>query len=163
MRVLVVVASKHGSTTGIGDAIADVLAARGHEITRATPAEVTGLDGVDAVVLGSAIYMSQWLEPARGMVARLGPELRRLPVWMFSSGPVGTEVKATQETARIHPLLDAVEPLDYQVFAGVVDRQVLNLRERSIVRMVGASDGDFRDWDAITSWAGQIADTLAAI
>jgi menaquinone-dependent protoporphyrinogen oxidase len=163
MRILVVVASKHGSTGEIGDTIADVLRARGHVVDRAAPGEVTGLDGVDAVVLGSAIYMSQWLEPARNLVSRLGPELRRRPVWVFSSGPVGTEVLPTQESARIHPILDAIEPLDYQVFAGVVDRAALSLRERSIVRMVGAAEGDYRDWAAVRAWAGSIADTLAAI
>ncbi len=164
MRVLVAVASRHGSTGGIGDAVAEVLRERGHDVERVAPAEVTNLDDVDAVVLGSAIYMSQWLEPARNLVSRLGPELRARPVWMFSSGPVGAaDAKATQEGARIHPLLDVVQPLDYRVFSGVVDRSVLSLRERSIVRMVGAEEGDFRDWDAIRSWAVTIADTLGAI
>lgn len=163
MRVLVAVASKHGSTGEIGDAIAGVLSERGHEIARRAPGEVTGLADVDAVILGSAIYMSQWLEPARNLVSRLGDDLRQLPVWMFSSGPVGTEVKPTEETARIHPLLDTVQPLDYRVFSGVVDKSTLNLRERSIVRMVGAPEGDFRDWDAVRSWATAIADTLDAI
>lgn len=163
MRVLVIVASRHGSTGGIGDAIAEVLQERGHEVERTSPGEVTSLEDTDAVVLGSAVYMNQWLEPARNLVNRLGPELRRRPVWMFSSGPVGPEVKPTQEGARIHPLLEAVQPLDYRVFSGVVDRSVLSLRERSIVRMVGAADGDFRDWPEIRSWAASIADTLGAI
>lgn len=163
MRVLVAVASKHGSTGEIGDAIADVLRESGHDVDRRAPGEVTTLDSVDAVVLGSAVYMNQWLEPARSLVARLGPELRGLPVWMFSSGPVGSEVKAAEETARIHPLLDAVQPLDYRVFSGVVDRATLNLRERSIVRLVGAAEGDFRDWGAVEAWAKAIAETLAAI
>jgi menaquinone-dependent protoporphyrinogen oxidase len=163
MRVQVIVASRHGSTAEIGDAIAEVLEGRGHVVDRAAPGDVASLEGVDAVVLGSAIYMSQWLEPARHLVSRLGDELRRLPVWMFSSGPVGTELKQTQETARIHPLLEAVQPLDYRVFSGVVDRSVLSLRERSIVRMVGAGEGDYRDWDSVRSWATMIADTLAAV
>lgn len=163
MRVQVIVSSRHGSTDEIGDAVAEVLRERGHDVERLAPADVSSLDGVDAVVLGSAIYMSQWLEPARDLVARHGDELRRLPVWMFSSGPVGPEVTPGSATTRIHSLLEAVEPLDYQVFSGVVDRSVLNLRERSIVRMVGAAEGDFRDWDAVRGWAAAIADTLAAV
>lgn len=159
MRVLVVVASRHGSTDEIGATVADVLREAGHDVERVAPADVTSLEGVDAVVLGSAIYMSQWLEPARDLVARLGDELRRLPVWMFSSGPVGSQAAP----ARIHGLLEAVEPLDYQVFSGVVDRSVLSLRERSVVRMVGAEEGDFRDWAAIRDWARAIAGTLAAV
>ncbi len=163
MRILVIVSSRHGSTDEIGDAIAEVLRERGHEVERLSPADVRSLDGVDAVVLGSAIYMSQWLEPARDLVYRHADELRRLPVWMFSSGPVGAEATPGTATARIHPLLEALEPLDYQVFSGVVDKSVLGLRERSIVRMVGAAEGDFRDWDAVRGWAAAIADTLAAV
>jgi menaquinone-dependent protoporphyrinogen oxidase len=163
MHVLVTVASRHGSTGEIGSAVADVLREHGHEVEVRAPAEVTSLDGVDAVVLGSAVYMSQWLEPARSLVSRLGRELRLLPVWMFSSGPVGGDVRVSSATPRIHPLLDEVQPLDYRVFAGVVDRSVLSLRERSIVRMVGATEGDYRDWDAITSWARAIAETLDGI
>lgn len=163
MRVLVVVASRHGSTDEIGETVADVLREAGNDVERVAPADVTSLEGVDAVVLGSAIYMSQWLEPARDLVARLGDELRRLPVWMFSSGPVGSQAAPASATARIHGLLEAVEPLDYQVFSGVVDRSVLSLRERSVVRMVGAEEGDFRDWAAIRDWARAIAGTLAAV
>jgi menaquinone-dependent protoporphyrinogen oxidase len=163
MRVLVIVSSRHGSTDEIGDAVAEVLRERGHEVERLAPADVSSFDDVDAVVLGSAIYMSQWLEPARDLIARHADELRRLPVWMFSSGPVGPEAAPGSATARIHALLEAVEPLDYQVFSGVVDRSVLNLRERSIVRMVGAVEGDFRDWTAVRGWAAAIADTLAAV
>lgn len=163
MRVLVVVASRHGSTDEIGETVADVLREAGNDVERVSPADVTSLEGIDAVVLGSAIYMSQWLEPARDLVARLGDELRRLPVWMFSSGPVGSQAVPAPATARIHGLLEAVEPLDYQVFSGVVDRSVLSLRERSVVRMVGADEGDFRDWAAIRDWARAIAGTLAAV
>ena len=163
MRVLVTVASRHGSTGEIGDAVAQVLEERGHEVARTLPAAVESLEGVDAVVLGSAIYMSQWLEAARDLVARLGSELRGLPVWMFSSGPVGSEERPAPATTRIHSLLEEIEPLDYQVFSGAVDRSVLNLRERSIVRMVGAPEGDYRDWEAIRSWARAIADTLDAV
>ena len=163
MRVLVVVASRHGATGEIGDAVAEVLRERGHEVVRTSPSDVESLKGVDAVVLGSAIYMSQWLEPARDLVVRLGPELHGLPVWMFSSGPVGPQERPAPATTRIHALLEQVEPLDYQVFSGAVDRSVLNLRERSIVRMVGAPEGDYRDWDAVRAWARAIADTLDAV
>lgn len=163
MRILVVVASRHGSTDEIGEAVAQVLRAAGNDVERRHPSDVTSLDGVDAVVLGSAVYMSQWLEPARDLIARLGRELRGRPVWMFSSGPVGGDATPAPATTRIHPLLDAVEPLDYQMFSGAIDGSVLNLRERSIVRMVGVQEGDFRDWTAIREWAAAIAATLAAV
>lgn len=163
MHVLVVVASRHGATDDIGYAISEVVSERGHVVDVVQPAEVTSLAGVDAVVLGSAVYMGQWLEPARDLVHRLGAELRGLPVWAFSSGPVGEDAVPAASTLRVGGVLDEVRPLDHQVFAGALDRSVLTLRERSVAQMVGAPEGDFRDFARIGRWAGDIADTLAAV
>ena len=55
MRVLVSTASKHGSTADIGRAIAETLSGDEIEARIAAPEEVTGLDGYDAVILGSAV------------------------------------------------------------------------------------------------------------
>jgi hypothetical protein len=42
----------------------------------------------------------------------------------------------------------------------LLDTKTLNLAEKLIVKGVKAPVGDFRDWDAITSWASAIADAL---
>jgi menaquinone-dependent protoporphyrinogen oxidase len=42
-----------------------------------------------------------------------------------------------------------------------LDRSGLNIVERSIVGVVKAPDGDYRDWDAIRAWAAAIAAALA--
>ena len=34
------------------------------------------------------------------------------------------------------------------------------VRERSIVKIGGVSEGDYRDWDEIRSWAGSVAASL---
>ena len=72
MRVLVVVASKHGSTYEIAAAIAEEL--RGAQFTvdlHDLQAEggVGDLAGYHAVVLGSAIYAGSWLPAARAFAA----------------------------------------------------------------------------------------------
>ena len=59
MRVLVTaepVASKHQATQEIAEAIAAGLAARGVNAEALPIEEVRGVDGYDAVVVGSAIY-----------------------------------------------------------------------------------------------------------
>ena len=61
MRVLVTVASRHGATWEIGEVIAEVLADRGLDVETRTPEDVVTLDGVDAVVLGSAVYLAHWM------------------------------------------------------------------------------------------------------
>lgn len=163
MHVLVVVASRHGATDEIAYAISEVVSERGHVVDLLDPAAVTSLEGVDAVVLGSAVYRGQWLESARDLVRRLGTELRGLPVWVFSSGPVGSPGTPDPGTVHVHGVLEALQPVDYQVFAGALDPAVLTPRERSAVRLARAPEGDFRDFGAVGRWAGSIADTLSAI
>ena len=41
-----------------------------------------------------------------------------------------------------------------------MDVKTLNLIEKWMIKNVKAPVGDFRDWDAITSWATGIADVL---
>jgi menaquinone-dependent protoporphyrinogen oxidase len=84
VTVHVVVATKHGSTREVAQAIADEL---GAELRDAS--EVNGFEGADAVILGSAIYGGRWLEPARRLVDERAEELVRLPTWLFSVGPNG--------------------------------------------------------------------------
>lgn len=161
MTVLVTAASRHGSTAEIADAIAARLRERGLDVDRRRPEEVGALGDCVAVVLGSAVYAGCWLGPATRLVDHRADELAARPVWLFSSGPVGepavpgTEPDVTGLVARTHAL-------DHRVFAGRLDRSGLGLAARAVVRVVKAPDGDFRDWDAIRAWAGEIADRLDA-
>jgi menaquinone-dependent protoporphyrinogen oxidase len=70
MKVLVVAATKYGSTGEIGRAIGDVLEDRGLDTTVLSPEEVGDIDGYEAVVLGSAVCAGHWLKPARELVDR---------------------------------------------------------------------------------------------
>ena len=89
MKVLVCVASKYGATSEIAQAVADVLAERGCEDTVLPPPEVGAVEEFDAVVLGSAVYMGQWLKPARELVEHQAAALVARPTWLFSSGAAG--------------------------------------------------------------------------
>jgi menaquinone-dependent protoporphyrinogen oxidase len=50
---------------------------------------------------------------------------------------------------------------DHEVFVGRLDRDELSMSERLISRVVKSPEGDFRDWDAIRSWARSIAESLS--
>ena len=160
MKVLVVTASKHGATKEIGAVIADELRKEGFDASSVEPGDVTSLDGVDAVVLGSAVYMTQWMESARNFISHYGDQLRTMPLWAFSSGLSGVPVGNVQDPRRIGPTLLSINPIDHQVFKGRMEMPELALRERSVARLGNAPEGDFREWERIRTWAQQIAADL---
>jgi menaquinone-dependent protoporphyrinogen oxidase len=93
MKVLVSAASKYGATSQIAQAVADVLAAKGLEVTVIPPEKVGPGRGVRCRGAGSAVYMGQWMKPARELAERQAAALATRPVWLFSSGPVGEPAK----------------------------------------------------------------------
>jgi menaquinone-dependent protoporphyrinogen oxidase len=162
MKVLVSVASRHGSTLQIAECIREELEALGMRAHVVEPDMVVDLSRYDAVVLGSAVYSGRWLAPARKLAARLAPELRQRPLWLFSSGPIGDPAKPLQPSAEALELARTLNARDHQVFNGRLNRDMLGLTERAVVRIVGAASGDYREWLEIGAWARGIADTLIA-
>ena len=161
MTVLVAYASKHGSTQGIAERIAEKLRQLGIQ------AEARPLDAIEdpgsyeALVIGSAIYYGSWLKEATAWVHRNQAILAQRPVWLFSVGPLGTEVKdAEQQPKEMAEFQQAIGPRDQQIFFGALDHHKLAFAERMVVKAVRAPEGDFRDWQAIDAWAASIAQDL---
>ncbi len=174
MNVLVAYASRHGSTTGIAERISARLHAAGFETTCSSVGEVGSLKTYDAFVIGSAAYMFHWLKEATRFVKRNRKVLAQRPVWLFSSGPLGTELvddkgqdvfsaARPKEFEELEPLIDIHGD---RVFFGARDADVKpkGMAEQLMRFMPAARDalptGDFRDWDAIEAWADEIGDEL---
>lgn len=162
MKVLVASASKYGATEELADAIAAALSERGLDTLALPVGEVESLEGYDAVVLGSAVYMGRWLDPARDLIDRLADSLSQRPVWLFSSGPIGDPPMPAEDPVDVADLLVATKARDHRVFAGKLDMKRLSFREKALVLSFHAPEGDFRDWAAIKEWAWQIADALSS-
>ena len=163
MNALVAVASRHGSTEGIAEAIAEELRGAGIDTDLREADEVLDLEGYTAVVLGSAVYLGNWLPEARRVVERHRARLATVPVWLFSSGPLGEEdPEPPGDPERLADLLQALRPREHQRFVGKLDKRTLGFGERLAARLVHAPEGDFRAWDAIRAWARSIAAALMA-
>jgi Flavodoxin len=161
MIVRVVVASRHGATREIADAIADELRKAGHDPRVEDAAAVERLGAGEPTVLGSALYMGRWLKPARELLGQLAAKPGQQAVWLFSSGPTGNPPKPDgPEPAEVVKAAQLLKAVDHAVFAGRLQRESLKLAERMTVRAVHAADGDFRDWTVIRSWAQSIAKAL---
>lgn len=167
VRVLVVVASRHGATAEIGAALARDIggcdAGRSAGLAAvAVPVEHRPDPGAfDAVVLGSAVYAGRWLEPAREYAATHAGLLRARPTWLFSSGPIGEEPFPVDEPHDVAPLTGVTGARGHALFPGRLDKERLGFAERAVVTAMRAPVGDFRDWAAVRAWAEAIADQLA--
>ncbi len=86
-------------------------------------------------------------------------------VWLFSSGPTGEEnpVELTNGwrfPKTLQPVVDRIRPIDIAVFHGAINWTKINFIEKWMINKVKAPIGDFRDSDAITSWAGDITNVI---
>lgn len=162
MRVLITAASRHHATTDVAQAIADTLERAGIDVAVHRPEEVGHLGSYDAVIVGSAVYAGHWLAPAKDLVARTSNRLRTMPVWLFSTGPLGDPLKPDELPVDVAPMLDESGAREHRLFGGRLDRHELGFAEKAIVRVVGAPEGDFRPWGEIEAWAEEIAMTLKA-
>jgi menaquinone-dependent protoporphyrinogen oxidase len=161
MRVAVIYASKHKSTAEIATAIAGELSSDHHEVELHDASELRELPDAGAYVLGSGVYGGRWLKPMRELVESSAASLASEPVWLFSVGPIGDEEQQSTAEFDASALTEATGARDHRVFAGRLDPAELSLGERLMVRAVKAPTGDYRDWEAIRSWAHQVGTALA--
>ena len=140
MRVLVTAASRHGATHEIASAIADGLMRRGLDATARPTEDLESLDGYDAYVIGSAVYVGRWLDKARELVEAHAAALAGRPVWLFSSGPLGPPdaLKPEGDPVDAAALIAAAGAEDHRVFAGRLDRSLLGFGEKPVVLAVRA-------------------------
>ena len=165
LQVLVAYGTKHGATAEIAEKIGEVLRAAGF-LADVLPADrVSDVTPYGAVVLGSAVYMGQWRKHAVRFLEANEAKLSELPVWLFSSGPPGEGdpvelADGWRFPAGQQEIADRIQPRDVALFHGNVDVETLGVIEKWMMRMVKSPPGDFRDWDAIKSWAVSIVEAL---
>jgi menaquinone-dependent protoporphyrinogen IX oxidase len=168
-HVLVTAASKHGSTmemaTYLSRCLQESAAGRRCQLSAvAFPVEQRPDPArFDAVVLASAVYAGRWLEPARHYAADHVTALRGRPVWLLSSGPIGEPPFPPDEPHDAQPIGQLVGARAHRVFPGRLDKHLLGTEERAMVTAMRAPVGDFRDWDALRTWAEDIAEALAGL
>jgi menaquinone-dependent protoporphyrinogen oxidase len=161
MQTLIAVASRHGSTREIAQAIAGELVASELAVDVRDAGDVESIDPYDAVILGSAVYMGSWLPEARAFVDRYQPRLAAVPVWLFSSGPIGAgDPQPPGDPGQLPELIQATGAREHRIFSGKIDKRRLGFGERLAIKLVRAPEGDFRDWEAIRAWAREIAAAL---
>jgi menaquinone-dependent protoporphyrinogen oxidase len=159
MRVLVTWGSRRGGTEGIGRQVADVLRASGHEVRADAADRVERLAAFDAVVVGGALYANRWSPVARRFVTRHLHQLRAVPVWLFSSGPLDDSASRTTipPTPQVAALAARVGALGHVTFGGRLAPDAHGFPARAMARQ---NSGDWRDGERINAWATELAAAL---
>lgn len=167
MNVLVAYGSKYGATAEIAEKIGLKLKASGLKTHVFPASHVKDLTPYDAVILGSAVYAGHWMPEAAHFLETHEQGLKKRLVWFFSSGPTGEgdpieKLHGWRFPAAQQAIADRIQARDTMLFHGKIDLPSMHFGERLVVRAIGASVGDFRDWNKIADWTAKIATNLLA-
>jgi len=169
-KVLVAYASYCGSTGGVAEAIGRVLCDAGVDTDIRLVKNVDDVSAFSAVVVGSAVRSTSWYPEAIEFVRKNRQTLIGIPVAYFLTClALYEDSEASRKVAQSYmdPVFNAVpdvRPLDTGLFAGVLDYEKMNMMIRMVMKSKmkskGVPEGDFRDWNAIRSWAGGLSSRL---
>ncbi|KAA3659105.1 MAG: flavodoxin [Chloroflexi bacterium] len=165
-KILIAFASQYGSTGEVAEVVAEVLSQYGYAVDTKWIKDVTAVDHYDAVIVGSAIQYDKWMPEAVDFVKTHQKAFSKIPVAYFftcltlAKRNVKTEQQALAYADKLIALTTQVKPISIGRFAGVLDASKMSFLTRlmlkTITTVVGVREGDYRDWDAIRSWAKSI-------
>lgn len=159
MRVLVTWGSTRGGTEGIARTITDTLRTEGFEVDALPPRAAAKATRFDAAIVGGALYANRWHRAARRFVSRRQRDLRRVPVWFFSSGPLddSSDRADIPPTPQVQALMERVGAIGHATFGG---RLASDARGFPASAMAKKRSGDWRNLTRIHAWVGDIARML---
>jgi menaquinone-dependent protoporphyrinogen oxidase len=158
-KILIVYASKCGSTGEVAQAIGQSLCDKGAAVDVRPVKAVTSVDGYRAVVVGSAIRMGQWLPEAVDFLKRNQARLSQMPTALFTVHMLNVNDSPESQAARtayVAPVRQLVTPSAEAFFAGKIELGRMSFFDRLISNAMKAKDEDLRDWDKIRGWGQSI-------
>jgi len=163
-KILVTYATRAGATFEVAMRVAEVLRAAGATVDVKPVTAVHEMKGYDAVVVGSAIRMGRWLQEAVAFVQAHRETLSHIPTAYFLvSGFLRDDTPEMRRKvlAYLDHVRKILEPTSIGMFAGKMDYSKMDWLDRSIAEAVSSSEGDWRSWEAIRSWAQGLQPILA--
>ena len=151
--------SRAGSTGEVAEAIGEVLSGAGMRVDVRLAKNVTDVSPYRAVIAGSAIYMGKWMPDAVKFVETHRDALSRVPVAYFAvclTMKDDTEENRRTVAAYLDPVRQMVQPVSENLFAGRLNYSKLPFLYRLIIKAMKQAEGDYRNWEAIRAWAGEL-------
>jgi menaquinone-dependent protoporphyrinogen oxidase len=163
-RVLVTYCTRYGSTHEVAEFIGHVLGESGVSADVRPMADMPDLSPYAAVVMGCALWSGNIMPEALDFVEAHHEELRRMPVALFttcSTMSVNTEEKRREVMGHLEPVTLALNLASVGLFGSVVDYRNFSPVTYLLMRLANTPEGDFRDWEAIRTWALGLRAALA--
>ncbi len=158
-KILVVYASRCGSTADIARAVAEDLKRRTPAVDLRPADKVSTLAGYEAVVVGSAVRFGHWLPEAVEFVRAHRTGLKRVPTAFFTVHMMNTGPDEAARKARLgylDPVHAVMRPGAEVFFAGRMDLSRLSFTERLLCKVMKGRNADMRDWTAIHAWGQSV-------
>jgi menaquinone-dependent protoporphyrinogen oxidase len=165
-RILIAYASRCGSTGGVAEAIGKLLCESGASVDVRLVRNVNDLSLYQGVIIGGAIRMGKWLPEAVEFVKTHQSTLNRIPVAYFvvcltmKDDTAENRRKTLRYLEPVRKQFPKVKPVDIGLFAGAIDYKKLSFAYRLVLKLMGAPEGDFRNWEAIRNWAEGVRPAL---
>jgi len=166
-KILVVYATKFGSTKEVAEKIGDVIRIKNIPVDVRKVSSVKDLSKYSAIILGTPIRMGKPISEAMSFIKKYETGLNAVPVAFFSVGLYMKEdTPDTREKAIqcMEPVLELVtKPVSIGLFGGKIDYNTMPviLRWMFLKDKSGQlSEGDWRNWESITSWIEEILPEL---
>lgn len=159
MNVLVAYGSKRGGTAGLAAMVGRALEAAGVTADVRPASNLRSLDDYDAVIVGGAIYGSHWHRDARRFVKRHAAELSKLPVWLFSSGPLDDSAaqRDIPPVAQVRKAMALCHARDHATFGGRLSPYARGVPAHAMAKNRA---GDWRDEARVVSWVNALLKQL---
>jgi menaquinone-dependent protoporphyrinogen oxidase len=161
MTILVAYGSKRGGTEGLARMVTVALREEGFTVEVAPARKVPSVREYDAVVVGGALYVARWHKDARRFVRRHVHDLRRRPVYFFSSGPLDDSATRTDipPVKGVKKLMGDIGARGHVTFGG---RLAPDAKGFPASAMAKKNAGDWRDAGHVRKWVHEIAPALRA-
>jgi len=171
MKILVVYATRYGSTREVADRVGATLRDDGLTVDVLPVESVRDLSQYAGVVFGTAYYFGKMLKTGTAFLERRRGALEKMPVAFFALGPTTTAddlAEARGQMDKTLAELSWLKPVASEMFVGKYDPAVLHGLDKLVTKLkasplYGLGAHDDRDWQAIESWARSVGAVIQVI
>ncbi len=162
-NILVCYATRYGSTEEIAGIIRDRLEDLGCKVRLCNFNEGIDLSGTDIIFAGSPLHLGKWLPEAKEFFQFHSHELKKMPVFVFTSGITladPTEHNLLKAKFAVDDISIYAMPAATGFFAGRLSRNILSETDMQLVKIAGITDGDYIKAEEIKKWVTECCKKL---